>query len=1003
MSKAMRILVGLMVNILGGLAIVPAAAPPASAELNLSMTCHLRIELRTGSDGIHDDSEEKIVFGAQAVVFDDANGDNVVDDPGGQRFHQGGTGDTRYTDFTWDTHLQPCVPSSALVDGFTFEHTTRAADIEADNWDMQRVQITDMESGVVLLSTSSPDDGPVIHRFRKNDNKVWNSRERTGELDTDHDGLTDRDELLGVTGSRPPLGLPVIDRWLSDHDADPCRKTIAVEIDWLNDGNVSDRPSAAALNEARQMFSDAPKPAVPPGECPYHRWSSPPGIQLLLHEDEAIMVSPTDRMKPLDVPDAQNRTDFERYRAAHFAAYRAGTFYYTLWGWAIDNKGSTGSCCVGVGQDFMIGLGWVGGGTVRQQSVNFVHELGHALGLGHGGPSNDPNYKPNYLSVMNYRYSNTGLPDYTAWSNLVWANLMQAPTAADLASPSAAMRTWIETSSRLDYSRRRLPSLQRGALVEANGVGSPDPTVVAWWDDQVQMHIGDGSQPLDWDWSGAGVPGTPPTSPAVSVDLLAGIQVCVTADNPLAGSVPPGQPTLNNTLETTPDAGDLQPAGSTTIYSGKDGICTTGLPGKSPVAGSDTATVPPGTDFPRQRGYDDGIDGYDDWGHITFRTQRRMNLNGDEQIIAGIVGPDGQMLPGAHIDEPTWAEQQQAFAAFNRAFILDALRRKAPTDGTLVDATALTAPAIAINGVSGWLDARKTHALHLSPGTHTLSHPGSAPISFTVDAAGVVDYAPGLAGVSGRGTHTLTVTGLPIGLDATGLSYPNIGLSGLGWQNARQVQTLHVLPGAYTLVVGGVGGWPIRIGADGLIDYDDQYGTILSGKATSTLTVTGVPVTVDASDLSYPNFGLSGHGWWSTRQPQTLRLLPGSHSLVVGGIGAWPFRIGADGLIDYDDQYGTILSGKGTTTLTVTGFRVVVDATAVSYPYFGLSGQGWWGTRHPQALRLLPGPHTYVASGSSDRAQFRVTAVGLIDYDDQTATALSGRGTTTLTVIASAS
>ena len=62
------------------------------------------------------------------------------------------------------------------------------------------------------------------------------------------------------------------------------------------------------------------------------------------------------------------------------------------------------------------------------QAANLMHELGHNLGLSHGGApaqtqadlenSEDP-YKPNYLSVMNYSFSHSGMPgiglDYSRW------------------------------------------------------------------------------------------------------------------------------------------------------------------------------------------------------------------------------------------------------------------------------------------------------------------------------------------------------------------------------------------------------------------------------------------------------------------------------------------------------------------------------------------------------------------------------------------------------------
>ena len=54
------------------------------------------------------------------------------------------------------------------------------------------------------------------------------------------------------------------------------------------------------------------------------------------------------------------------------------------------------------GNDFLVTLGaWtLPGGTPAQQAGTFMHELGHTLGLHHGG-SDDVNYKLNYYSVMN--------------------------------------------------------------------------------------------------------------------------------------------------------------------------------------------------------------------------------------------------------------------------------------------------------------------------------------------------------------------------------------------------------------------------------------------------------------------------------------------------------------------------------------------------------------------------------------------------------------------------
>lgn len=57
------------------------------------------------------------------------------------------------------------------------------------------------------------------------------------------------------------------------------------------------------------------------------------------------------------------------------------------------------------GNDFIVSLGAFNpsGGTSSQQAGTFMHELGHTLGLRHGG-NDDDHYKLNYYSVMNYLF-----------------------------------------------------------------------------------------------------------------------------------------------------------------------------------------------------------------------------------------------------------------------------------------------------------------------------------------------------------------------------------------------------------------------------------------------------------------------------------------------------------------------------------------------------------------------------------------------------------------------
>lgn len=104
-------------------------------------------------------------------------------------------------------------------------------------------------------------------------------------------------------------------------------------------------------------------------------------------------------------------------------------------------KGAILDAFVDGGNDFFVTLGrWpTPGGTPSEKTGTFMHEMGHTLGLMHGGVDHI-HHKPNYHSVMNY----------------IW----QTPNSDYLAS-------W-----RLDYSRvAYLPNLVENALNESTGLG----------------------------------------------------------------------------------------------------------------------------------------------------------------------------------------------------------------------------------------------------------------------------------------------------------------------------------------------------------------------------------------------------------------------------------------------------------------------------------------------------------------------------------------------------
>lgn len=118
---------------------------------------------------------------------------------------------------------------------------------------------------------------------------------------------------------------------------------------------------------------------------------------------------------------SNGQVDFYDYKNKYFEYRRSPLFHYAIFGTSADPDGTSGALGTGelVGNDFVITLGGFGLNSTNAASENFLinyqasafmHELGHNLGLRHGGDE-DLNDKPNYISIMNYTYAGYGLPD----------------------------------------------------------------------------------------------------------------------------------------------------------------------------------------------------------------------------------------------------------------------------------------------------------------------------------------------------------------------------------------------------------------------------------------------------------------------------------------------------------------------------------------------------------------------------------------------------------------
>lgn len=203
--------------------------------------------------------------------------------------------------------------------------------------------------------------------------------------DTDGDGLPDAWERDGYDWN----GDGKVDVDLKKLGANPRKKDIFIAYAWMQPGvgeTVSHQPTADVLNAVRDAFARAPveNPDGSAGIAVHFR-----NLGGVAHDEDLnpVWTQFDAIMDPL-LTHAERRV-YRRMLNAH--GYSAGSSS----GVARDIPAS----------DFIESLGKfsTNPGTPTQRAGTIMHELGHTLGLRHGGVDYF-NYKPNHLSVMSYNH-----------------------------------------------------------------------------------------------------------------------------------------------------------------------------------------------------------------------------------------------------------------------------------------------------------------------------------------------------------------------------------------------------------------------------------------------------------------------------------------------------------------------------------------------------------------------------------------------------------------------
>jgi hypothetical protein len=269
------------------------------------------------------------------------------------------------------------------------------ADFDNDN----RFTFFDISAFITAFSEGCPDltdrDGDRIPDFAESNDGRFVSLMQTGTdpdlADTDGDGIDDGDELLGTLDG---LDLPTL-------GADPLRRDIFVECDWFAgefEGKFQDfRPTDEVILPLIEVFASAPV------SNPY---GAPNGINIHFDYGQGGVFNNGEQL-PGEPLALFFDFEFNILKERHFDHNRRGYFHYAMFAYRYNNPKNTSSGVAELpGDDFMVTLSTFNSPQVMTNTI--MHELGHNLGLEHGG-FESRNWKPNYNSVMNYRYQFAGI------------------------------------------------------------------------------------------------------------------------------------------------------------------------------------------------------------------------------------------------------------------------------------------------------------------------------------------------------------------------------------------------------------------------------------------------------------------------------------------------------------------------------------------------------------------------------------------------------------------
>lgn len=343
--------------------------------------------------------------------------------------------------------------------------------------------------------------------------------------DSDEDGLLDVWEECGYDYNNDGI----IDVDLPKMGADPTIKDIFIEVDYMVEpqycletlcvGGHSHKPNSESISKVVNAFArQGIHLHVDYGPDAPLTW----GRNALWGEElsESDELPHTNQLNDADQSweDYKNWPRFDLIKEQSFLSSRKAIFHFALFvhqlGGTFEDKDlpqatgiSRNNLRGGIEEfqkgasDFIIALS--NEQNTAAEGATFMHELGHNLGLLHGGKDNDE-YKPNYFSVMNYSFSN-GLIISQTEGHLDYSVFDSIPTLNEI---SLDEKVGIANDELDDYGTRwycarfgNFPKTTR----KANGAINWDCSILGINSENVQANINKSSRDDDelisyYDW-----------------------------------------------------------------------------------------------------------------------------------------------------------------------------------------------------------------------------------------------------------------------------------------------------------------------------------------------------------------------------------------------------------------------------------------------------------------------------------------------------------------------